>query len=194
MNNYNTLKLYIGCMFSGKSTSLMNEFTKYSVITDNIIIVNHSFDTKRRSMRIENGIGKLITHNNKSCPALIISHLSELPNFEKYENADIVIIDEGQFFDDLYPFLKNELCKKFNVKKHFIVGGLSNDFNMESMGDMTKLIPLADNICHLNAFCIKCKDGSSASFTKRLVSDSSSILVGKEDIYSSVCRFHYYND
>ena len=43
----NYLKLYVGCMFSGKSTSLLNEMIKYKVITDKIIMINHIYDKKR---------------------------------------------------------------------------------------------------------------------------------------------------
>ena len=193
MNKTNTLKLVVGCMFSGKSTYLINEFSRYSVITDDIIMVNHSFDKKRRSIRIENGIGKIVSHNEKSCPAYMLSNISEIKNISSYKNSEVVIIDEGQFYSDLYEFLEEELKKDFKIKKNYIVGGLSNNYNMESMGDMAKLIPLADKIEHLNAFCIYCKDRTTASFTKRLIYDDSDVLVGKEDIYSPVCRYHYYN-
>jgi len=178
------LKLYIGCMFSGKTTSLLNEISKYKVLTDEIITVNHIFDKHR------NNTNQFKTHNNKTYPAIMISQLKELKEMSTYTSSKIVIIDEGQFFVDLYDFIKYELETS---NKIFIVGGLSGDYKMEPMGDIVRLIPLADEIYKLNAYCIRCNDGTIASFTKRINNSSDQIIIGSDDIYTAVCRYHFYN-
>lgn len=180
------LKLYIGCMFSGKSTSLLNEISKYKVLTDKIIVVNHVLDKKRQG-----NTGYLKTHSNKMCPAIMLNKLYELYGEYKelYLDAEIVVIDEGQFFEDLYPFIKAELMK-VGKRKIFIIGGLSGDYNMEPIGDIYRLIPLADEINKLNAYCVKCKDGTLASFTRRTISNDQQILIGDSNVYIPVCRYH----
>jgi thymidine kinase len=100
----------------------------------------------------------------------------------------VVIIDEGQFYPDLYETLRNELQ---NTKKRFIVGGLSGDFNMRPIGQMIDLIPLADEIIKLEAYCVYCQNGNKASFTKRIIKDTQTIVIGKGDIYVPVCRQHH---
>lgn len=179
------LKLYIGCMFSGKSTNLLNEISKYKVLTDKIIVINHILDKNRGNS------GYLKTHSNKMCPAIMINKLYELYGEwkELYLDAEIVVIDEAQFFEDLYPFIKNELSIT-GKRKIFIVGGLSGDYNMEPIGEIYRLIPLADEINKLNAYCVKCKDGTLASFTKRTIQNDDKILIGDSDIYIPVCRYH----
>ena len=203
----NYLKLYIGCMFSGKSTSLLNEISKYQIITDKIMVVNHVFDKKRRNQEtvkendkeknvkgtakgIDNRLGFLHTHSNKTHTAYMISELNELQDIQDYKTIEIVIIDEGQFFSDLYTFINKELKEQVNPKI-FIVGGLSGDYNMSTLGEITKLIPLADEIIKLNAYCVKCNDGTIASFTKRIVTSSDQILIGASDAYIPVCRYHH---
>lgn len=188
----NYLKLYIGCMFSGKSTNLLNEITKYKILTDKIIVINHILDKKRQQPN--NSSGYLKTHNNKMCPAIMLNKLSELhiDYIELYKMADIIIIDEGQFFEDLYDFIKNEL-NKIDTRKIFIIGGLSGDYNMNTLGDIYRLIPLADEINKLSAYCVECKDGTLASFTKRTIKNENQILVGDSDIYIPVCRYHHIN-
>ena len=181
------LKLYIGCMFSGKTTSLLNEISKYKVLTDEIITVNHIFDKHRNN----SGINQFKTHNNKTYPAIMISQLEELRAMSKYTTSKIVIIDEGQFFMDLYDFIKYELE---TTNKIFIVGGLSGDYKMEPIGDIVRLIPLADEIYKLNAYCIQCNDGTIASFTKRINDSSDQVIIGSDDIYTSVCRYHFLNN
>lgn len=181
------LKLYIGCMFSGKTTSLLNEISKYKVLTDEIITVNHIFDKHRNN----DNINQFKTHNNKTYPAIMISQLEELKEMSKYTTSKIVIIDEGQFFMDLYDFIKYELE---TTNKIFIVGGLSGDYKMEPIGDIARLIPLADEINKLNAYCIRCNDGTVASFTKRINDSSDQVIIGSDDIYTSVCRYHFLNN
>jgi thymidine kinase len=113
---------------------------------------------------------------------------------ELYNKSDVVIIDEAQFFTDLYPFIENELKNQHIINKIFIVSGLSGDSKMNSIGDILKLIPLADEVVKLHAYCIKCKDGTIASFSKRINTlNDSQILIGKDDCYIPVCRFHFYN-
>lgn len=195
----NYLKLYIGCMFSGKSTSLLNEISKYKILTDKIIVINHILDKSRQSSntgcKLGDDQGYLKTHNNKMYPAILINKLTELTSdtwSEKFNDADIVIIDEGQFFEDLYTFMKGELNKK-DKQKIFIVGGLSGDYKMDTLGDIYRLIPLADEINKLNAYCVKCNDGTLASFTKRTIENSEQILVGNSEMYIPVCRYHHIN-
>lgn len=178
------LKLIIGPMMSSKSSRLISEIEKYKYITDNILVVNHIFDKER------NSINCIKTHNNKVYPSIMLDNIFDLQNNEKYINADIVIIDEAQFYKDLLNFMRIELQK---VNKVFIISGLSGDYNMEPIGEMHLLISLADSIEKLSALCIYCKDGTEASFTKLIDKDNTKqILIGGSEFYTPVCRYHYY--
>lgn len=198
MSNSNYLKVIIGPMFSSKSSTLINDINKYKFITDKIMVVNSILDKQRHSDMVidKNGIGQLKTHDSKTFPAIMLKNLSELNTNKsynkKYLNSSIVLIDEGQFYNDLYSFLKNELCKPGNKK--FIVAGLSSDINQNPIGDIIKLIPLADDIIKLSAFCIYCKDGTPGNFTKTLVplNNNNQIKVGAKEIYAPVCRKHFF--
>lgn len=139
--------------------------------------------------------GQLKTHDSKTFPAIMLKNLSELNTNKfynkKYLESSIVLIDEGQFYSDLYSFIKEELNKSGNKK--FIIAGLSSDINQDPIGDIIKLIPLADDIIKLSAFCIYCKDGTPANFTKGLTpaNDNTQVKVGAKEIYAPVCRKHF---
>lgn len=186
------LKLIIGCMFSSKTSSLLSEINRYKHITDKILVINSILD-KERQIHDENVIE---THDNKHWPAFMVNTLEELKNTyhykQKYDDAEIIIIDEGQFYSDLYSFIRNEVFSQTN-KKLFIVAGLSGDYKMEPIGDIIKLIPLADEIIKLDAYCIYCKDGTLASFTSKLpsIDNISQITIGKGNIYAPCCRNHF---
>lgn len=158
------LRLYLGCMYSGKSTALLNEISRYSVLTKDIVVVNHILDGERQT----NGSLQFMlqTHDNRRCPALKLATLMELINNSDYQTAKVVVIDEAQFFPDLLSFMQEQLVQP----KTFIVGGLSGDFNMKPIGQVTNLVPLADEIIKLDAYCVYCKEvPTRASFSKRLV-------------------------
>lgn len=193
------LKVYIGCMMSSKTSNLMSEINRYKYITDKILVVNHVLD----KLRFEEDDNLIKTHDDKSLSAIMVNSLSELKTNDfyrnEYTNAEIVIIDEGQFYNDLFMFIKTELfLTHCDRKKTFIVAGLSGDYNMNPIGDMIKLIPLADEIHKLTAYCVYCKDTTPASFTKRHDNrqdtrhqDHQQFLIGSSDIYSPVCRMHF---
>jgi thymidine kinase len=189
----NFLKLIIGPMFSGKSSHLLAEINRYKYITKNILVINNILDKKR------NNTGDLKTHNEEMYPALSLNSLNELKENSDYINAKIVLIDEAQFFDDLYSFIKQELEKR--EEKYFIIAGLSSDYLLNPIGDILFLVPLADEIIKLTAFCNDCNDGTLASFTKRIECDQSDqskndknqIIIGKSELYKPCCRYHYFN-
>jgi thymidine kinase len=184
----NYLKVIIGPMFSSKSTHLLEEINTYKHITNKIICVNHNSDVDRYS--IKESVIK--THNTTSHISFMCNNLSEMYKIKEYNDAEVVIIDEGQFFSDLYIFIENEL-KNIN-KKVFIVAGLSGDINLKPIGEILQLIPLANEIKQLSAFCVDCNDGTLANFTKRKGTTKETILVGGTDLYKPVCRFHYHRN
>jgi thymidine kinase len=80
--------LLIGPMFAGKSTEMMRLARNYSIIGKNILAVNHSFNKRY-------GSDKITSHNKiiwEDC--IILSH-------EKFNESDVIIIDELQFFQNV---------------------------------------------------------------------------------------------
>ena len=198
----NYLKLIIGPMFSSKSSYLLSEINKMKHITDKILVINSILDKERHANTYKefkfNWQGMIKTHDNEILPALMVDKLQELkddPFFKvKYRHADVIIIDEAQFYKDLYEFVASELSNNLNNKK-FIIAGLSSDFNMKPIGDIIKLVPIADDIVKLSALCLYCKDGTPANFTKLIKQSNNTqnnILVGSNDYYEPCCRTHFF--
>ena len=186
------LKLILGCMFSSKTSTILSEINRFKHITDKILVINSVLDKPRQVHQDQDSI--IETHDKNYTHAIIINELNELKTNdiykEKYNYAEIIIIDEGQFYKDLYKFIREELFIKDN-KKLYIVAGLTSDYNMEAIGDIIKLIPMADSIQKLFAYCSYCKNGTLASFTAKLINDNNQILIGNKNIYTPCCRDHY---
>jgi thymidine kinase len=185
MNDFATkqgyLELIIGPMYAGKSTELMRIINRYKCLHKNIIIINHTINNRY-------GSTGLTTHNQEKIDnCIILDSLKELNN-DIFKQADVIIIEELQFFPDAHEMIV-EWCDIYH--KIVIGAGLDGDFMRNPFGDVLKLIPHSDKITKLNALCKKCGDGTLAHFTKRITNNSEITLVGTCDIYEAVCRKHF---
>ena len=178
------LELIIGPMFSGKSTELIKHANRYISIGKNVLAINHSINNRY-------GSNKITTHDHKIFEECItIDKLDNIHTLYKneYERSDIIIIEELQFFNDAFEFIKNTVD---TTDKTIITAGLSGDFKRNSFGDVLKLIPYADSLTQLSAYCKRCGDGTLANFTKRIVENNEVTVVGTSKAYEAVCRKHY---
>ncbi len=49
---------------------------------------------------------------------------------------------------------------------------------------------LAEKVLKLSALCKECGDGTLAAFTRRITGESDQTLIGGDNIYKAVCRYH----
>ena len=174
------LEVILGCMFSGKTSALIELYKQHELCDSRCLVINFSGD--RRYSRTH-----LSTHDNKLVPCVFATRLIELSE-EGSEcspaDFDVILINEGQFFDDLVPFVMemvDSACKKV------FVCGLDGDFKKHKFGTILDLLPQADTYRKLRAICIWCKDGTPAPFTHRLSAETGQTLIGSEE-YIPLCR------
>ena len=177
-----SLDLVIGCMYSGKSTELIRRVNRLKTIHKPYVIYNSSVDTRY------GGIG-VNTHNKIREPCVIVDNLINQLETEQFKSADTIFIEEAQFFNDLYRFVT--LAVDTHHKKVVVIG-LDGDSNRSIFGDITKLIPLCDNIMKLKALCSQCNDGTPGIFSKKICGSGEQIDVGTSDKYMAVCRLCYF--
>ena len=174
------LNIILGPMYSGKSTELLRIYNKYK-IKYNIQVINHKSDNRY-------GNNTVNTHNNNNLNCLSFNNLSDYYNQftnRSEDNTEIILIDEAQFFEDLYDFCKDIVD---TTNKIVYIFGLSGDYKREKFGQVLDLIPLADNIIHLKAICNNCNEDREAPFTLRITKKNDQFLVGGIGEYSAVCR------
>ena len=178
------LELIIGPMYAGKSTELIRLINRYKCLDKNVIVINHIFNNRY-------GTEGLSTHNrDKIDKCIILEKLEELElnHSEDFTLADVIIIEELQFFGDAYNVVIN-WCDLHH--KSVIAAGLDGDFMRNPFGDVLQLIPHAEKITKLNALCKKCGDGTLAHFTKRITNEMDKTIIGSDDVYEAVCRKHF---
>ena len=175
------LELIIGNMFSGKSSELIRRINREKAINKKILVINYNLDNRYSTDSIS-------THDFTKVKCLRVSKLNDIPQ-GMIVDYDSFFIDEGQFFIDLYEYVKI-LVEKYN--KHVVVSGLDGDSNREIFGQIIKLIPICDTIDKLRAYCNKCNNGTYAPFTKKIKGSSDELIeIGGSDKYIPVCRFHF---
>jgi len=176
-NECGYLEIFIGPMFSGKTSKLIDLYKQYSFCNIPLAVINHSSDT-----RYDNTM--LSTHDKVMIPCLQTETLTRVTN--EMDNIDVILINEGQFFDDLYDFVVDML--KFNKKIY--VSGLDGDFRREKFGKILDLIPLCDKVTKMTSLCSLCKNGTPGLFSMRLTNEKEQMLIGSSN-YIPVCRYCY---
>jgi thymidine kinase len=176
------LSIILGCMFAQKTTELLRRIRQYKAIGYSVLVVNYAGDTRY-------GTDKIISHNTDSYDALCVSSLKHVSSLVESGIYQVVIIDEVQFFKDLYEHV---VCWADTLPIHIVVAGLSGDSKREPFGDILRLIPHAEEILHLTALCSICKNGTLAHFSKCMKADKvEQVVIGGADTYMPVCRTHY---
>jgi len=174
-----SLKLILGCMYSGKTTEIIRIVNSLKHIGETPLIIKPVIDNRYST-------DKISTHNKQEYDCIAVNYLSATTNIAN----NYIIIEEAQFFNDLLLFVIDQVEIK---KKNVIVVGLDGDSNRENFGEIHKLIPLCDEIVKLKAYCSICKDGTPGIFSKRISEKKDKILVGSDGDYIAVCRKCFIN-
>lgn len=189
-NSY--LEIILGCMYSGKTSKLVEIYKQCQFCNISVSVINHCID-KRYDDKL------LSTHDKVMIPCIQTACLKDVWYYEdlnkglprlddsiKLINSDVILINEGQFFDDLYPTV-NHMLK--HGKKIYICG-LDGDFERKKFGQILDLIPLCDKVTKLTSLCSLCKDGTPGIFSKRITGEKEQTVVGSDN-YIPVCRKCY---
>jgi thymidine kinase len=152
-----------------------------------VTAINHTIDN-----RYDNEL--LSTHDHVKIPCLQASQLTDIWTDNGYQkidynvlrNSDVILINEGQFFPDLYDVVVDMLLHN----KKVYVCGLDGDFERKKFGQILDLIPLCDKVTKLSSLCSLCKNGTPGIFSMRLTKEKQQTLVGSDN-YIPVCRKCY---
>jgi len=195
-NSTGYLELILGPMFSGKTSRLVEIYNQCKFCNISVAVINHSIDNRYDEELLS-------THDQIKIPCIkteklfdIWSHdisleenIDKIPRINdkfKLARSSVVLINEGQFFPDLFEFV-NQLLKE---DKKVYVCGLDGDFERKKFGSILDLIPLCDQVRKLTSLCSICKNGTPGIFSMRLTNEKEQTIVGSDN-YIPVCRKCY---
>jgi thymidine kinase len=173
------IEVICGSMFSGKTEELIRRLKRVRIANLNVEIFKPKIDLRYHLLNIvshdENAIVSTPVDNSQTILLLA-------------QNADVIGIDEAQFFDDQLP----DVCDQLALKGiRVIVAGLDMDYTGKPFGQMPYLLAKADYITKLHAICVRC--GNIANYSYRKSADSSQVILGEHDLYEPRCRKCYYD-
>ena len=181
------IDIIIGPMFSGKSSELKRRCGRYTAIDKKVLVVNSILDSRSTQNTLSCHDGSIATKD--SFDVLKIKTLMSIIQSPEFNKAEVIGIDESQFFDDLYTFVM--FCEQKD--KSVIIAGLDGDSERKPFGQILECIPLCDTVVKLHAYDMISKDGSDAIFSKKLANanNSDTICIGAKDKYVAVSRKNY---
>ena len=179
-----SLELYIGPMFSGKSSAVLATLRRAEAIGIKTLCITSSLDN-----RYENNA--IVSHNGDSYPAFARDALVPVLKTGEFLEASHIVVEEAQFFPDLKQFV---MCATDIAKKHVVCVGLDGDSSRAPFGQILELVPHADKIHKLDALCLQCKDGTAGIYTSRTSAVLEQVNVGGSDQYEPLCRAHYLSE
>lgn len=175
-NKYGESKLVlcVGPMFAGKTKFLLETINELNNDKKVFLVIKPIIDVRYNN-------DKITSHDGISYDCISLNSINEI-DFNNIPS--IVLIDEGQFFPDLYE----SVIKLLNLGKTVYISGLNGDFRMKDFGQMNMLYSLADKIIFKHAIC-NCS--SPASFTARIHNDDRLVLIGGNNLYVPTCKKCY---
>jgi thymidine kinase len=177
-----SLELILGPMFAGKTSALQSIIRRHEALGIKCAVYKPISD-KRYGADFY-----IYTHDLTKIPARPVKYLTQEQPLEPYTESKLIIIEEGQFFDDLYDFVLKAVERD---GKHVVVGGLDGDCFRKPFGQILDLIPLADRVTKLTSLCKMCGDGTIGLFTFRTNKSKEVVEVGGSEAYMPLCRRHY---
>ena len=193
-SNTGYLEIILGPMYSSKSTRLVEIYKQCKFCNIPVTIINHTIDKRYHDTMLS-------THDKIMVPCIQANKLSEIwlnngidnpavdnDSYNLLKNSDVILINEGQFFSDLYEVVIDML----NKNKKVYICGLDGDFERKKFGSILDLIPLCDKVTKLTSLCSLCKDGTPGIFSMRLTNEREQTVVGSDN-YIPVCRKCYNN-
>ena len=164
-------------MFSGKTEELIRHLKRARIARQRVEIYKPAIDTRYSD-------NDVVSHDANSIPSTPVESARSI--LLMASDAQVVGIDEAQFFDNAIVEVCNELA---NSGKRVIVAGLDMDFKGIPFGPMPQLMAIAEDVTKVHAICVKC--GNLAHVSHRIVKDEQRVLLGEQHEYEPLCRQCY---
>jgi thymidine kinase len=168
------IEVICGSMFSGKTEELIRRLKRAEFAKQKVQIYKPDTDTRYHDVKIVSHQGTEIISRpvNASSAILLLAH-----------NADVVGIDEAQFFDAELP----DTCRQLADKgMRVIIAGLDMDYRGQPFGPMPQLMAMAEYVTKVHAICMQC--GNLAYVSRRKTSEEHLVVLGETENYEPLCR------
>lgn len=168
------IEVICGSMFSGKTEELIRRLKRAQFAKQKIEIFKPDIDTRYDSIKVVSHQGTEIHSTPVPSSANILLMATE---------ADVIGIDEAQFFDDELP----NVCKQLaDMGVRVIIAGLDMDYTGKPFGPLPHLMAMAEYVTKVHAICMDC--GNLAYVSHRKTNNNKLVMLGETESYEPLCR------
>ena len=168
------IEVICGSMFSGKTEELLRRLKRARFANQHVLIFKPQTDVRYSDK-------KVVSHDANEIMSTPVENATDI--LSKVNHADVVAIDEAQFFDDDIIAVCNQLA---NNGIRVIVAGLDMDFKGNPFGPMPHLMAIAEFVTKVHAICTK--TGNLAHFSHRTSENDDLVLLGERTEYEPLSR------
>ena len=177
------LKLYVGPMFSGKSTKLLQQVERYKYAKKEVICFKPAMDNRYTKE------GMIVTHSGMQVPCVLVNTGKDVVDyFSNKSLPNAIAVDEAFMIDNV-----SDACLHFfyNSRIDVIVSTLDMSSSLTQFEEVSRLMSHATHVKKCKAVCTVCGQDASYTMRKEEFNDTSLIHVGGDDIYEARCLKHH---
>ncbi len=168
------IEVICGSMFSGKTEELIRRLKRARIARQKVEIFKPALDTRYSEVAV-------VSHDETAIPSTPVDTAAQILLLAG--DADVVGVDEGQFFDLALVDVCQHLARQ---GKRVLVAGLDQDYQGRPFEPIPQLMAVAEYVTKLHAVCMVC--GAPANHSQRLAASDARVLLGARDTYEPRCR------
>lgn len=168
------IEVVCGSMFSGKTEELLRRVNRARIARQRVEIYKPVIDTRYSD-------DEVVSHDSNAVISTPVENSQAILLLSS--EADVVGIDEAQFFDEGLVDVCNQLA---DAGKRVIIAGLDMDFKGNPFGPMPALCAIAEDVTKVHAICVRC--GNLAHISHRIVAGDKQVMLGELQEYEPLCR------
>ena len=177
------LKLYVGPMFSGKSTKLLQQVERYKYSKKEVVCFKPAMDNRYTQE------GLIVTHGGLNVPCILVNTGEDiLKYFSDKKLPHAIAIDEAFMIDGI---AKTCLELFYDKRLDILISTLDMSSSLSEFEEISTLLSHATLIKKCKAVCTVCGEDASYTMRKEKYSNTSLIHVGGNDIYEARCLKHH---
>lgn len=179
-NRRGWIEVITGSMFSGKTEELIRRIKRARIARQKVELFKPDIDKRYDE-------SKVVSHDENALLSTPVQ--TSLQILLYVHDADVVAIDEAQFFDSEIGSVCNQLADR-GIR--VIVAGLDMDYLGKPFGPIPNLLATAEYVTKVHAICIRC--GHLAHHSNRIVKSKNLVVIGEKDSYEPLCRSCFSNE
>ena len=178
-NSEKTFKMFVGPMWSSKTTHLLLELEKCKFQEKKTVLFKPGIDSRYSSG------AEIVSHAGWKWPAVLVNTGEDILQYlYGSNNYDTIALDEAFMVPGSAKILNWLFRNSYNV----VVASLDLNSQLKEFDEIKEMMPWATQIKKLDAACAVCRNVARYTHRKHAAENVDSVFVGGEADYEPRCH------